>query len=411
VSDQASLLHLVLALALGGLIGLERERQEKPLGGIRTFPLLALLGVLAGSLGDALVVAGGVLAVGGLALASLVANLEDERPGGTGITTEVGAVGTYLLGACLASGRVTLAVVAGGSMAVVLHWKEPFHRAVEALGASDMRAVMRLALIGLVLLPLMPDRDLGPGGAVNPFEAWLVVVLIVGFSLAAYVLHRVLGEKVGTVLAGVLGGMISSTATTVSYARRSASRPSSSPRAAVVLALASTVVYARVLVEVSAVAPEHLAALAPPLAAAGAVMLAASGAGLLWTRGEPDAGAPEHAPSPLTTALTFAGIYAVVLVVTEVAREHVGRQGLYGVALLAGFTDVDAITLSVAGMLEKGSLQAGLAWRLILVGTLSNLVFKFACAVGLGSAELRRRLLPLFGAGFLGSVAVLLLWP
>ena len=230
--------QLALALGLGFLVGLERQRRGDPIAGVRTFPLIVVLGLLATVVSgapDTALVAAGLLAVAALVVTANLIQRGGDSPPDPGITTEVATVVSYLLGVTIAAGQATLAVVTGGAMALILYWRQPVHQLVESMDPEELRALMRLALIGLVILPLLPDHGYGPYGVMNPFKTWLMVVLIVGISLAAYLAQRMLGARAGALLAGILGGLISSTATTASYARRSATRPGTSRAASAYL--------------------------------------------------------------------------------------------------------------------------------------------------------------------------------
>jgi uncharacterized membrane protein (DUF4010 family) len=239
-----------------------------------------------------------------------------------------------------------------------------------------------------------------------------MVVLIVGLSMAGYVAYALFGARRGSVVSGLLGGLISSTATTVSYAKRSRAEPGRAPTAAVVVVLASVVVFARVMVEIGVVAPGHLADLVPPIAVMMAVM-AITGVVLLYagTPAEDPEALDRRPPSDLRAAVTFGALYAAVLLAVALTRTHLGEEALFAVAAVSGLTDVDAITLSSAQMVQNGGIEATTGWRLILVGTLSNLVFKGGVVVALGDRRLRSRILAAFGVSFAAGVALLFLWP
>lgn len=296
------LVPLTLGLALGFLVGLQREWATREVAGIRTFPLITLLGVMTASLADRY--GGWIFGAGLVGLAAVIvvgnlARIDSERSPDPGITTEVTALLMFGVGGALVAGFVAEGVVVGGIAAVLLHWKDPLHDFTERLDRSELTAVIRLALLGLVILPALPDRAFGPFEVLNPFRIWLMVVLIVGISLAGYVASRLLGARVGTVLAGILGGIISSTATTVSYARRTAENPEETPAAAVVVVLASSVVFLRVLLEVAVVAPEILPVVGPPLAAMMACMLVISAGLYLWSPGPVRREGPLRGGEPL----------------------------------------------------------------------------------------------------------------
>ena len=411
--DPSHFRDLGIALGLGFLIGLQRQWSKNRIGGIRTFPLIAVFGALCGLLGHDLenlwIVATGLIIVGTLFAVAYLRQTETDND--LGATTEMAGVLMFIIGAMVPLGYHAIAVVSTGVVAVLLHWKEPLHRTVERIGADDFRAIVRLVLIGMVILPVLPDESYGPFHVLNPFRIWLIVVLIVGISMAAYIVQRFLGERVSTPLAGILGGFISSTATTVSYARRAKENSQLSDAAAVVIMIASTVVFARVLIEISVVAPTLLGRVAPPLVAMMILMAVISGVAYLRSRLTLQQPAHDGPPKDLAAAVIFGLLYAGVLIAVAAAKEYLGSSGLYIVAAISGLTDMDAITVSSAQFMKDGLIPVETGWRLILVGAIANLCFKAAVVAVLGSAALLRWIAVMFGLSVLGGAAILLLWP
>jgi uncharacterized membrane protein (DUF4010 family) len=413
--EMTVLPQLAVATGLGLLVGLQRQRTVDEVAGVRTFPLITLLGLTLALLSDLYggwVLAAGLLAILALIVAGNVARWRGQPVPDAGITTEVAALVMYGVGAAVGAGLTVPAVVTTGLVAALLHWKDPLHDLAARMGDADFDAVVRFVLIALVILPALPDRDYGPFDVLNPFEIWLMVVLIVGISLAGYVAFKLFGTRGGAIVAGILGGLISSTATSVSYARRSAEQPDRSPAAAVVVTVASMVVFARVLVEIAVVAPGIFLRTAPPLAALGGLMLVLALVLLARAPGDRAAEAQDpEPPSDLTSAILFGALYAAVLFAVSFARAYLGSGGLYAVAALSGLTDMDAITLSTAQLVKGGALSAETGWRLILVGSMTNLVFKAGVVAALGHPRLRRRVFAVFGVAVVGGLAILLLWP
>jgi uncharacterized membrane protein (DUF4010 family) len=432
---KETFIKLALALALGLLVGLQRERAESRLAGVRTFPLITLLGAVAALAGQTLgawIVPAGLLALAGLIIMGNVAKMRLQVID-PGLTTEVAILLMYAVGAYLVAGGHTAAALAvGGTVAVLLHLKDPLHKIVRAMGRRDVTAVMQFVLITCIILPVLPDRAFGPYDVLNPRRIWLMVVLIVAISLGGYVAYKLAGARAGALLAGILGGLISSTATTVSYARRTragADEPAARDAAhqaadaaarrvhaavrlaALVIVVASAVSFARVLVEVAVVAPAQFRAIAFPLGAMlGWMALLAAAAWLLGRREDPGQLPEPENPAELKPALLFGALYALVILAVAFVKNRFGNTGLYPVAIVSGLTDMDAITLSTANLTRTGRLDAATAWRLILLAALSNLVFKGAWAVILGSPALRRRIALFFGLALAGGVAILLLW-
>ena len=416
---ESALLRLGLALALGLLVGLQRERAASRVAGVRTFALITLFGAVAGLttpvLGPWLVPAGALALAAMLVVANIAHLREDPDPG---MTTEVAVLLMYAIGANLVVGHVEASVAVSGAVVLLLHFKQPMHRAVRAMGGADMTAIMQFALVTFVVLPILPDRAYGPYDVLNPRQIWWMVVLIVSINLAGYVAAKLFGTRGGALIGGVLGGLVSSTATTVSYARRARATspgtkeaPAQAGLAALVIVVASTVSFARVLVEIAVVAPSQLAAMAAPLGAMMACMLALSAAAWLLGRRDASRSLPERGnPAELKPALVFGALYALVILAVAFAKSRFGTAGLYPVAVLSGMTDMDAITLSTSNLAAQGQLEAQIAWRLILLAALANLVFKGGCACILGSPALRTRIVILFGLALAGGAGILWFW-
>jgi len=404
---------LATALGLGLLVGLQREWVQSHIAGIRTFALLSLFGALCGVLGIAF--GGWIIAAALVALASIVilgnlAELKSKQPD-FGLTTEMAMLVMFATGIITVLGHRLVAVVVAGTVMVLLQSKKPLHTMVRRIGEEDLREIARLVLAGLVILPALPNREMGYLGVLNPFSIWLMVVLIVGISLAAYLTQKFLGQGKGAAVAGILGGLVSSTATTASLARRSRDAGACGLCLAAISLIASAVVFPRVIVEVVIAAPAHFTEILPPLVA----MLFWFGlvAAVTHRRSEKvgHRGADEAPPSELKSAVLFGLLYAAVLLIVAFARQHLGAGGLYAAAAISGLTDMDAITLSTARLVSLGNLDPGTAWRMILVSGLSNILFKGALVIMLGAREHIRPMLVGFGSALVGGVLILALWP
>jgi uncharacterized membrane protein (DUF4010 family) len=401
--------QLGIALGLGLLVGLQRESAASPLAGVRTFPLVTVLGTVCGLLSQAF--GGWILAAGIIALVVIIyiGKIIEMSKGHAdpGITTEVALLLMFAVGAYLVIGDRAVAIAIGGGAAVLLHFKGELHGIVARLGANDLKAIMQFALISLVILPVLPNRTYGTFDVLNPRNIWWMVVLIVGINLGGYIAYKFLGRRAGITLGGVLGGLISSTATTVSYAKRAAAAPGAIGPAAIVIMIASTVVFARLLLEIATVAPAFLPTAATWLTAL--LLLSAVSSFALWFRSDKNhEEMPEQEnPSELKSALVFGLIYAVVLFVVAAVKELYGSRGLYAVAALSGLTDVDAITLSTAQLVNTGRLNADDGWKLIVVAAISNLIFKAGAVAALGPRKLFVRILPAYGIVIVAGLLML----
>lgn len=257
---------LGISLGLGLLVGLQREQVATQLAGLRTFALITVLGTISGLLATSFggwVIASGFLALTGVLLTGHVAELRGEKPE-SGVTTEVAALAMFGLGAYIVVGYREVAISIGGGIAVLLHFKGQLHGIAARLG-DDSKSIMQFVLISMVILPILPNRSYGPYDVLNPRQIWLMVVLVVGIGLGGYILYKFFGPKAGLFLAGILGGIISSTVTTVNYSKRVAKQELADISAAVVILIASTVSCTLVLVEISVVAPGFLRTAIAPL--------------------------------------------------------------------------------------------------------------------------------------------------
>jgi uncharacterized membrane protein (DUF4010 family) len=404
--------QLGVSVLLGLLVGLQRQHASSPLAGMRTFPLITLLGtvsaVLAASFGGWIVAAGllGIVAV--LSLAHLL-HLRRE-PSDLGTTTDVAMLLMFCVGALLVVRPMVVAIAVGGGVAVLLQFKPELHGLARRLGDEDLKAIMQFVLITCIVLPVLPNRDYGPPGldVLNPRQTWLMVVLIVGMSLGGYIIYKFFGRDAGILLGGVLGGAISSTATTVSYSRQARGSPPGVHTAAIVIMIASTIAYGRVLIEIAIVAPGFLRTAGGPVVILMALTLAPSL--VLWfrVRRRPAQMPKQENPTQLRSALVFGLMYALVLFALAAARKYVGEEALYVVAGLSGLTDMDAITLSTARIANHDPLLAAGGWRLIVVAALANLLFKSGVAGVLGGRRLLGRLALLFSIPLLGGAVLLL---
>lgn len=398
---------LAISLLLGGLVGLQRQHVDSPLGGVRTFPLVTVFGslcaILAEPFGGWLVAAGLLATVAVIALGSRQVRSEVDR----GITSEAAMLVMFAVGALCVSGPMIIAVVVGAGVAVLLQFKPQLHGLVTKLGDADIKAIMQFVLITFIVLPVLPNETYDPFEVLNPHEIWLMVVLVVGISLGGYISYKFLGHHAGLILSGLLGGIISSTATTASYARRTVQQPALVPAAATVICLATGVSFVRILLEVAVVSRALLPTVAPPLIGLMIVSLLFS---LLFGRrgSQPtELMPPQGNPSELKSAILFGVLYGVVLFSVAASKEYLPHTGLYGIAALSGLADLDAITLSTARMVEAERLSTDSAWRIILIAALSNLVFKAGLVLAVGDRKLFRDVAWLLGLSSLLGAAVL----
>jgi uncharacterized membrane protein (DUF4010 family) len=404
------------AVLIGALIGMEREfvqqrSGEQEFGGIRTFALMALLGAVAAHFTHRfglLLFMGAYLGLILLLWASYLApSMRGEEEG---ITTEIAALMTPLLGAMVIWDAPELAAALGVLTALILALKPGLHNLARSMSAEDLRATLEFAIITAVILPLLPNEGYGPFNLLNPSLIWLLVVFVSGIGFIGYVLMKVFGTARGISLTGLLGGLVSSTATTLSFAGRSKTSQGLSNALAQGILLASSVMFPRVLVEVTVVNRELLPLIIVPLGAM--LLVGALLVGLYWLRHRSQ-DEEKHSstvklgnPLRLQTAIGFGLLFALVLIAVRAANEYLGTAGVYAASILAGITDVDSITLSVADLSANGSLEPRVAAFSIVLATLVNTTVKMIAAGALGSSELRRIIWRTFGLMLLTGVVV-----
>ena len=413
--NGSGLLDPALWLAIGGglgiglLIGLERERNPAGKAGVRTFALVSLLGTLASLLGGyvdtAWLLPAGLLAVTGMLIVAYARVPPTEDPG----TTTVAAAGVaYLLGALAGLGEATLAAALAILVTALLYFKPELESWSAALKREEQVSLLQFLVITFIVLPILPDRTYGPYGVLNPREIWLMVVLISGVGVASYMAMRVAGERHGTLLTGLLGGLVSSTATTALYARRSNESPALSQVALVVVSLANLVVLVRVAVLAAVVAPGILPRLAPVLGAALAAGLVVV-AFLLHRsqRGTQLALPPARNPAEIGMAVRFGALYAFVLLAAAWLQDLVGSHGLYIATALSGVADVDPGVLSALNLYGADRVEDSTAVSAIAIALLANTLFKLGVLAWFGRGLALRALAP-FGAALAGGAAGLL---
>jgi uncharacterized membrane protein (DUF4010 family) len=396
-SDQLSALFPFLtSLALGLLIGLERERSPAAKAGLRTFSLVALAGTLGALLsqktGAPWVLGAGLLIMGGMMVASYFKDGESEDPG---TTTIAAVVVCYALGALVWFGMEQLAVTLAILTTALLYFKPELRDATRSLTRLDLVSILQFAVLSFVILPILPDQDYGPYNALNPYQIWWMVVLISGLSLAGYAALRIAGQRHGTLLTGLFGGIASSTATTLAFSRHSRDSAHMTGMAALIILLANWVVLVRLAVLVAVLQPALLRPMLTLLgggALAGLAMLY-----LFWRRLAEKPSTPVlemKNPTELRAALGFGLLYAGVLFAAAWLSDWVGSHGVYAVALVSGLTDVDAITLSSLRLFGLGNLQPQQVATTVLLALLANIAFKSGLATVIGGGSLARQVVP-----------------
>ncbi len=392
---------LGVALGMGLLIGLERGWHDRDapdgqrVAGVRTFGLLALAGALSMLLAQQCggwVFAASILAVVGMQLVGYRAAL--QRDPSVGMTTEIAGWVTFLLGALAMTGHMVVAVAVAVVVMGLLGSKARLHRGLQLLSERELFALFQLLLLALVLLPLLPDQGMGPWQAVNPRVIGWLVLLLAGLSFAGYFAIRILGARRGLLLTSVFGGLVSSTALTLLFARQAISRPAWSAILATGIVLASATLFPRVWLEVQVVNPPLAAAILPPLL--GMMLGAYLGAlGLWWRRGQdqPTEGIEPGLANPLElkAALKFAALLVLIMLAAQALQHGVGDAGVFALAAVSGLVDVDALSLSMAQMHAAGQMPLAVAERAIILTVGVNTLTKMLLAWLIGGRALGAR--------------------
>lgn len=408
-AELASLPRYVVALAIGLLMGLERERNPAAKAGLRTFALTALLGVLAAHLatefGELWLIAIGLLLVGGMLIAAYL-HAPQQPEGDPGTTTVAALMLCYGLGVLVWQDEIQLAVMLGIVATLLLYFKPELRGFSQRMSRHDLLSILQFAVLALIILPLLPNQNYGPYGALNPSQIWWMVVLIAGVGLVGYAALRLVGQQRGAVILGLLGGLVSSTATTLAFSRHARASKEMMPVAVIVVVLANLVVLVRLGLLAAVVAPGVLTHLLPVLL--GGLIVGGLGAAYGVYRLQPRGELPQLAmgnPTELGTALGFGLVYGVVLLAAAWLSDWLGSSGLYMVALLSGLTDVDAITLSSLRLLSLDRLSVVVLVNVITLAVLANLVFKAALTLSIGGWQMARHAMAGMGATGLGLVA------
>ncbi len=382
------------SLAIGLLLGLQRERTQTARAGLRTFALVALFGTVTGLLAEVArndwICAAGLVIVGLMIISAYHGEEKSESDSGT--TTIIAVLLCYGLGVMVWYERGQLAVTVGIVATVLLHFKTELHGLTQRFSQQDIASFLQFAVLTFVVLPLLPNEGFGPFRVLNPYQIWLMVVLISGVSLAGYLALRLIGGRKTLLLVGVFGGLVSSTATTLVYARQGKQVPGLMPVAAAIIPISNLVVMVRLSIIGTVVAPATVQVLLPVLGiglAFGLIALAGRWRGRTVA---PDFEIPElDNPTNVRVALGFGLLYALILVGSAWISARAGSQGLYAIAFMSGVADVDAITLSSLNLFNRGQVTAEVAVTAMGVAFMAATAFKLTVIAFIGGRDLLKR--------------------
>ncbi|MBN1250469.1 MAG: MgtC/SapB family protein [Anaerolineae bacterium] len=410
-----------LALGIGLLIGIQREAvydepEGKLFAGARTFSLMSLAGYVMAAVSEEL--ASGLPLFGGaLALVVLLALAyhADVKIGKPGMTTEMAAVVAYGTGGLCYLGLIPVAAALGVTVTALLSFKHEFRSLTHAITRDDIYAMVKFAIVAVIVLPILPNQAYGPAplNVLNPHKIWLMVVFISGMSFVGYVLIKFVGTRRGIGLTGLLGGIASSTAVTMSFSQRSRGSSEELSRPfALALVVAWVVAFVRVLIVVFTLEAALAQRLLIPLGVS-ALMGVAYSAYLYFSQPSSDSESVEFSnPFQLGPALRFGALYAIILLVARAAQVYFGNLGIYISSFVSGLVDIDAITLSMVDLVQQGGgegLGLGVATRAVVIAAMANTLFKGVFAMSAGSKGLRRYVWPGLVVMLVTGIAVVLL--
>lgn len=385
---------LLIALALGALVGLEREYatqrfRASAYAGIRTFPLIALFGALSAYFGDMFnqwIFLTAMILIGLLVItAYYLISAHSERS--FGATSEIAGLLTFFIGVLAYKGEFMLATLITVIMTVILYLRSVLHHFAHKMKDKELSDTLKFAIVAFVILPFLPDKGYGPHQIFNPYLAWLMVVFISGISFIGYFFMKWFGER-GVALAGILGGLVSSTAVTSSFADRSKREHKIYLALVLGVILANVLMFVRIMLEISVLNQDLLPHVIIPLSLLALITLGFSYA--IWKKAKKVKGKVElSSPFTIGPALKFGIIFAAVLALAKLANIYLSSRGVYIVSIISGIADVDAITVSLS-QLGGASIALETARNGIIIAALTNIAVKGGIAYFMGSKEFGR---------------------
>jgi len=405
--------NFFIALVLGALVGLEREyaRYQKKghdYAGIRTYPLIALFGFLAAYLGETInvwILIVSIILIGFLIIAAYFSIQEKSRIY-MGATSEVAGFLTFFIGVLAFYNETTFAVILAIIMTTILYARSFLHHFAQKLKPGEMSDTLKFAVVAFVILPFLPNQGYGPHEIFNPYVIWLMVVFISGIGFVGYIFMRWFGEH-GVTLAGILGGLISSTAVTSSFAIRSKKEVKNYLPLVLGVILANAIMFIRILVEVFVLNHDLFWSVLTPLIIL--AFISSIFGYFLWKKSKDIKGKVElSSPFTIGPALKFGAFFAVILALVKLADVYLATKGVYLVSFISGFADVDAITVSLS-QLAKETLTLDIARNGILIAALTNVAVKGGIAWWFGGKQFGRIILSFFAVLIIVGVGLLFL--
>lgn len=410
MSTSTIFLKFAVSCVLGMLIGLEREysqKAEEPFAGVRTFALVSMFGTLIAILSEKnpWLLPAGFIVFGFLVTIGYYVSTLDNKD--FGATTEIASLVVFIIGVAVYYLKMEVVVAVSITTTVILSSKEQLHQLASKIEPRDIVATLKFAIVAFIILPVLPNHAYGPFGAFNPYKTWFMIILISGISFIGYVAVKSLGAQKGIGITAALGALVSSTAVTVTFSRKSKELPVLSAYFSMAVTLASAIMFTRVMIEIAAVNRALLPSAMIPLVSMAVVGMTYCAYLYFGSKRETTESPKFSNPFELMEAIKFGLIYAGIVFLIKAARQYTGDAGIYLVSAISGLTDVDAITLSVCEAAKTG-LQTPVAVKAITLAVISNTAIKGVLAFSLGSKLLAKKVSVGFGLAFIVGLVSLI---
>ena len=409
---------LIVSASLGALIGMIRQWGEQQddnksanhFAGLRTFVLWALIGYTAAYVDSEHVPYAFLMAMALIGAHLIFHGVFSKDREMIGLTTGAATIITIMLGALVYWGHLMFAVMLAALTMIVLGIKQVSHSWTRRFTNEDIRSTLQFVAVTGVILPLVPNEGYGPYEAINPYSLWLMVVLISGLGFVGYILMRLLGARAGVILTGLVGGLASSTATTLAFGRESKTYPELSGGFALAIVLACTIMLGRVLIILGFIYPPFIQALWLPftiMALPG--LIYAAFVGMISRQSKEATEIPDlKNPLGLSIAVKFALIYGVVSFRGKLLSQTNLSDGLLALSFLSGLTDMDAIALSITNNLKDGSVVRQLATQALILSAIANTILKAGLVFSIGAPQLKKHIAIALGATVLAGAGAFL---
>jgi uncharacterized membrane protein (DUF4010 family) len=385
--------YFFISLGLGLIVGLQREWAESSIAGIRSFALVSLFGTICGHLlpqfgsGMIYIGLGGIVSITLLEKISLFKKNEIHR----GLVTEISLMTMFLVGVLVSKEQFILATILTGLLTVILQLKIELHRIATKFSDDEIRSIIKFVAITLVIYPILPRKTFGPNEVLNLPEIWLMVILIYAINLIGQLIYKFKNDGNGVLWAGIIGGLISSTATTLGSSKLCRTSENKHAYYTLIILISWMTLYIRVFLELLTVAP-----LMNPTFPLGTLFIASS-LPIIWVwklnSKKLSQDQLKYSKISLKTAISFAFFYTIILCVFSLSHDQIAKSKLSTIAFFSGILDVDAITLSTGRLVQKGILTTREGYQHLFLALLANILFKGCVSMMIGGNILRKIIL------------------